>query len=99
MRKDGKHIINLLLKSWGDVLSRKEKEELETLLEDPAWAELNADLLDDNFFMSRLREYKKYDVSGDLLQFWNQVQAKKKHKTKQHILWYCFPLHVPFQAH
>lgn len=89
MRKDGKHIINLLLKSWGDVLSRKEKEELETLLEDPAWAELNADLLDDNFFMSRLREYKKYDVSGDLLQFWNQVQAKKKHKTKQHILWYC----------
>ena len=89
MRKDGKHIINLLLKSWGDVLSRKEKEELETLLEDPVWARLNADLLDDNFFMNHLREYKKYDVSGELVQFWNQVQVRKRHQTKRHVLWYC----------
>lgn len=89
MEKDGKHIINLLFKFWGGTLSQEEKEELDKLLEDPAWKRLNTDLLDDDFFLNRLREYKKYDVSGDLLQFWEQVRSKKRHQKKRYILRYC----------
>lgn len=89
MEKDEKYIINLLLKSWGDSLSQEEKEKLEELLEDPAWAKLSADLLDDNYFMNRLREYNKYNAAADFAQFWKYVQTKKKHTKVRRIKWWC----------
>ena len=89
MEKDERYIINLLLKSWGESLSQKEKEKLEKLLEDPAWAKLNADLLDDNYFMSRLREYNKYNAAADFAQFWKYVQTKKRHSKMRRISWWC----------
>ena len=89
MEKREKDIIKLFLKSWEGSLSQDEKEDWEKLLKDPAWAKLNEELLDDNFFMSCLREYNKYDVSGDFVKFWKYVQMKQRRRKIHRIWWYC----------